>query len=223
VHDTPTTTDGCGVCGAPAGDDAYLCRTCTLKLGADLRDVPSLWQELDTTRTRQDKLVLNSGAPSGAERPLFFNEHAAQAAWDLHATLNAWCLDVSRLTEDDRDQLAVVDQHDVPGLSEWLTRNMRTLRQHDEAAAAYDEIIDTIRRARRAIDRPENRTRFEVGPCPEILPEGTCDGKVWAFIPVSEDKVSFMRCLECGHDWDTTQWLRVGRRILTRMSQLKSA
>lgn len=225
MSDTPVvpTVAGCLRCGSPTGDDGSLCRTCTFKLSADLREVPTyLWAELQITITRQDKLMPTSDRPGG-EKPMVWNENASQVAWELQATLNAWCLDVSRLGEDERDLLAPIPQHDVPELARWLVRNMHTLRQHGEAGTCFEEIVDAIRRGRRAIDRPENRTRFQVGPCPETVEDGACDGEVWAFIPTSEDKISFMKCLGCGAEWDTTQWLRVGRRMLTRMHQLRSA
>lgn len=219
--DTPA---GCTHCGAPTGDAATLCRTCTFKLEADLREIPAyLWAELDTTITRQDKLLPTAERPSGGEKPLAWNEHAAQVRWELASTLNAWCLDVAGVAEDGRDRLADIPQHAVPELAEWLIRNMPTLRQHPEAGQAYEELTDAIRRARKCIDRPETRTRFKVGPCPEQADEGACDGEVWAYIPTTEDKVSHMRCLACDAHWDTTQWLRVGRRMLTRIHQLRTA
>lgn len=215
---------GCRRCGSPTGDDGGLCRTCTFKLEADLREVHAyLWDELQTTITRQDKLMPTSDRPSGGDRPLGWNEHASQVAWELEATINAWCLDVSRIGQDERDLLSGIPQHDVPELARWLVRNMHTLRQHPEAGTCFEEIVDAIRRGRRAIDRPENRTRFQVGPCPEQVEDGACDGEVWAYIPTSEDKISFMRCQSCGAEWDTTQWLRVGRRMIARMHQLRSA
>ena len=225
MSDTPTElAAGCQRCGSPTGDGGGLCRTCTFKLEADLREVHTyLWTELQVTITRQDKLMPTSDRPSGAERPLGWNDHASGVAWDVQTTVNAWCLDVSRIGEDERDLLADIPQQDVPELARWLVRNMPTLRRHPEAGTAYEELVDAIRRARKAIDRPENRTRFQVGPCPEQADEGACDGEVWAFIPADEDKISFMRCQGCGAQWDTTQWLRVGRRMLARIHQLRSA
>ena len=226
MPDTPESSpnpSGCGVCSAPTGDNEYLCRTHTFKLEADLRELPNLWTDLDVTRTRMDKLTLSSGSPSGAERPLYWNENAAAVAGDLQITVNAWALDVAHIAEDERDRLADIPQHNVPDLARWLVRNMHTLRRNPDAGMAHDELTDAIHQGWRIIDRPETKTRFEVGPCPEALPDGECGGKVWAFIPTNEDKVSYMRCLDCGADWDTTQWLRVGRRILTRIQQLKSA
>lgn len=214
---------GCQRCGSPTGDDGGLCRTCTFKLSADLREVPTyLWAELQITITRQDKLMPTSDRPGG-EKPMVWNENGSQVAWELQTTLNAWALDVSRLGQDERDLLADVAHHDVPELARWLVRNMHTLRMLGDAGQCFEEIVDAIRRGRRAIDRPENRTRFQVGPCPEQANEGACDGEVWAFIPTSEDKISFMRCQACGAEWDTTQWLRVGRRMLARIHQLRSA
>lgn len=225
---------GCGVCGAPSGDGLHLCRTHTDNLERDLRGVEDLVRELDITLTRQDRVNPANSIGKSAERPLAWNENAAAKRFELWATLNAWALDTSKLGEDDRDQLIAVPADDTPGVAGWLIRNLPTLRRHREAGIACDEITDAIGGARRAIDRPAAATRFRAGPCPELVitekEPGSdvtelvyCDGDVWAFIPIDPDELAYLRCQGCDSSWDTTQWMRIGQRMLARIAELRRA
>ena len=166
MPDTPNTphmVEGCAICSSPSGDDGRLCRTHTDQLAADLAGVPDLVAELQVTLTRQDRVAAEKHGGRSSTRPLPWNEHAAQRAFELGATLNAWALDTSQLAEDERDPLAEQHHTDTPAIARWLGRNLRTLRQHQDAGQAHDEITDAIHEARRAIDRPLERVF--AGPC----------------------------------------------------------
>lgn len=162
---------GCQVCTAPTGDTGRLCRTHTADLERDLADVPHLVAELEVTRTRQDRVAAEKHGGRSATRPLPWNEHTAQKAFELNATLNAWALDVSKLGEDERDRLA--DQHhtDTAGVATWIARNIRTLRMHSEAGQAHEELRDAIQQARHAVDKPVEKVF--AGPCNADLEDGT--------------------------------------------------
>lgn len=166
--DTPS---GCGVCGSPTGDSARLCRTHTDALRLDLQTVEWLLAELDVTITRQSRTTAGKHGARSTTRPLPWNEHASNCSHDLACTINAWALDTSQLDEDDRDPLAAHPNHDTPAVTAWLLRNLSTLRQHTDAGDAYDQIIDAIVRARRAVDRPLDMTTY--GPCGADLDDGT--------------------------------------------------
>jgi hypothetical protein len=170
VPDTPTTNTGCQVCSAPTGDAGQLCRTHTDDLTRDLQTVPDLVQELEITRTRQARITAEKHGGRSAERPLPWNEHAAACASDLNTTLNAWALDTSRLAEDERDHLDEHHYTDTTAIAAWLTRNLPTLRQHQEAGQAFDELTHAIREARRAVDRPLER--IFAGQCLEEHEDG---------------------------------------------------
>lgn len=153
MPDAPT--NGCQVCSAPAGDDAYLCRTHTDDLASDLAAVVGgLLAELDITLTRQDRVTVGGARGRNPERPLPLNLHASEVASNLNSTLNAWALDVARIHEDERDRLANIHYSDTAEVAAWLSRNLATLRLHSDAGQAHNEITHAIREARRAIDRP---------------------------------------------------------------------
>jgi hypothetical protein len=162
---------GCGVCSAPTGDTGRLCRTHTDGLRIDLADVPDLVAELEITRTRQNRTSAEKHGARSTTRPLPWNEHTAQKAFELNATLNAWALDVSKLGEDERDRLAPVHHTDTAEVARWIARNLSTLRMHTEAGTAHEEITDAIHQARRSIDKPLDKTF--AGPCNEALADDT--------------------------------------------------
>lgn len=188
----------CTACTAPTGDDGLLCRTHTDDLVRELDDVAEhLVAELDITITRQNRTVAERNGSRSTTRPLPWNEHASTARSELWSTLNAWALDVSRLGEDERDRLADVDQHDIGGVASWLIRNIATLRQHQEAGTAHDEIVDAIKRARWAIDRPPDQVTY--GPC---LNDEDRDEPCRAYL-YAQPGTDWVRCRDCGARHET--------------------
>jgi hypothetical protein len=200
VHDTNT----CQVCSAPAGDRLNLCITHTDDLLAGLGQVPDLVAELDVTITRQNRTTAGRNGSRSTTRPLAWNEHASIKASELWSTLSAWALDVSKRGEDERDPLADVDTYDTPGVSDWIRRNISTLRQHPEAGTAHEELIDAIRQARRAIDRPADEVAY--GKClnDEDLDE-PC--QLYLYGPPGKD---YVHCRGCGARHSTSarrEWM----------------
>ena len=189
MSDTPT---GCQVCSAPAGDDAYLCRTHTDDLAADLAAVVGgLLDELDITLTRQDRVTAGRAGGRNPERPLPLNLHASEVASNLNSTLNAWALDTARLHEDERDSLANIHYSETAEVAAWLSRNLATLRLHSDAGQAHSEITHAIREARRAIDRPL-----------DYMPLGQCgsdhDGAPCETVVYGHPERQWATCQGCG-------------------------
>lgn len=198
VADTPA---GCGVCSAPTGDDAHLCRTHTDDLHTMLAGgkvktveylpVAVLVAELDITVTRQARTTNTQDGGRSTERPLMWNENASARAFELNATLNAWALDTSKIREDTRDQLKPIHHADTAAVAEWLLRNLTTLRQHPEAGQAFDEIGNAIREAHYAIDRAQDPVPF--GQCGTVNGDHACTEVLYGQLdrPV-------IRCRACG-------------------------
>jgi hypothetical protein len=214
------------VCASRTGDSGWLCRAHTRRLVDQLRDIPGLLLELDVTITRGDRITTGHGVGRSAERPLAWNERASAKREDLAAVLGAWAPDVALLSGDELPRLG----DGVAACAAWLADRGATLRLLDQAGAAYDELGDAVRGVRRVIDHPDDATRFYAGPCPEAVvsretsdePAAPCTGEVWAHIPSTTDRPALLRCrAESTHRWDTTQWLRVGQRILARQVELR--
>src|SRR5688500_18687522 len=203
MSNTPDTPDAaaCGVCSAPTGDTARLCRTHTDELRTRLAGVEALVTELDVTITRQARATANLDGGKSPETPLMWNENASTKAFELNATLNGWALDTSKLAEDERDQLAHVHHSDTAGLAQWLTRNLSTLRQHADAGQAFGEIADSVREAFRAIDRTPDPIPF--GPCGHIYEDGTiCQATLYGNL-----ERPTVPCRDCGATHSTAERL----------------
>lgn len=204
MSNTPDSVPVCAVCGSPTGDAAQLCRTHTDELRTRLATVEALVGELDITVTRQARTSANLDGGRSPETPLPWNENASARAFELNATLNGWSLDVSKLAEDQRDQLEHVHHSDTTGLAEWLTRNLHTLRQHAQAGQAFDEISDSVREAFRAIDRAVEPIPF--GECGHIYEEGT----VCVEVLYGSLERSVVPCRACGWQHrtaDRLEWM----------------
>lgn len=149
----------CDACARPVADNAHLCAACTDRLARDLCAIPSLAVELVTTRLRQSR---TGGAATGVlsrayERPLPWNDHAADVADALRATVVGWV----RVVVEERGGAWPEDT--MPALAAHLLVAVEWLRHHPDAAEAADEIGDAVKRAYRAVDNAPGR--LYIGPC----------------------------------------------------------
>lgn len=192
-------------CTRPTPDGATLCNTCTARLADALRSIPSLVEQLQITITRQTAHAERIRARS-AETPLPYDHRASVMLEALCQTLCAWL----RAFQDPAGPItpgAVVDA------SESLLRLLRRIQRHSSAAQALDEITSVVADSWRTIDTPPNRGRIPVGPCPDTRPDGApCPGTATAVIP-ADGRPAYITCGT--HHWETWQWTRLGRRILS--------
>ena len=146
----------CVSCGRPVGDSAKVCGNCAFKVFAELRTVDDVVADLLVSLTRQDRIGDRDG-PRSTEPPLPWREPASEATWVLHSVLLAWARTLA--TGDiDCDQTSTVE------LAKWLLRRKETLRHHEDAGVAIDEIVNAVHLARRTVDRP-----------PVLAYRGPCD------------------------------------------------
>jgi hypothetical protein len=186
-----------------------MCHHCVATLDRDLRDVPQLVHELQTTLARQGRTspVHHGGL---AHERTGYHAGASDALAALERTLTAW---VEALDYNIRAWYSTT-------AAAALLTHLEDLRTHPDADKAHTEITSAIAEARRTIDTAANRTIIEVGPCPE---EG-CTSMVYAYIPTEDSRPARMECrTNPTHRWEPMQWLRAGRRILDRMHALKAS
>lgn len=197
-------------CSRPTYNNQRLCSQCAWELEQALAEMPALLDELDTTLTRQAKMSDASDGGRAAEKPLPFHVTASEVLIDLRVYLVGWVKDLAN------DDPARYPTDDLVAMSTWLLARLGDITLHDAADDIHEEIVTTSRQAWRVVDRAANRTRFAVGPCPELTPEDgvQCAGEVWAYIPTSEERPARLECSSCGARWETHQWLRVGKRII---------
>lgn len=208
-------------CGRPTRDVRLLCDHCLWVLERSLSEVPALLDELQTTLGKQTAMGERSGnkPTKASEQPLPIHLGAAEV--DLRTYLVGWVRDIAE----------TYDQEHPPdtlrAMSRWLLARLDIIAVHPAAAEIWDEIVGVCRQAWHVVDRPALRS-FVVGPCPEQVhdPDGyevECVGEVKAYIPTTDEKLARMACTACDATWDTSQWMRAGKRILDRKRKRRQA
>lgn len=193
-------------CGRPT--DRMLCNGCLRRLRGDLADVGWLDTELAAALARQVAMAMPGSTTS--EIPLPIGRGALKARSILRSRLVGWCRD-----------LAESHSYELPGdtlpmMAAWLAAYEDDVAMHPAADELADEIHQAIVYAKQIVDLPANRTQFAVGPCPEL----TCSGQVRVFVPAEHtDALARMECRSCERTWDTTQWSRLGKRIMARQGR----
>jgi hypothetical protein len=114
----------------------------------------------------------------------------------------------------------------VQSLASTLYGNMHIIRKHDTAGDYANRLRNLETRIIQTIDLPAERTRVDVGPCPNTWPNEQghtepCPGQITAHFPRDLDQPAMMRCTACKAEFDTTQWTRVGILIQRRKEDLE--
>jgi hypothetical protein len=125
---------------------------------------------------------------------------ARRAADALHAQrklLFEWC-----------GKLRYPDRLSVTAMAEYLLAHFPRIHVHPDAPDLVAQLQKLDAQVLRVIDSPINRMRIKVGICPE----DKCSGVVEAIVPHEAPPV--IRCPACRKEWDSTQWTRLGARIL---------
>ncbi len=195
-----------------------MCSACCDRLERELGDVAAIVAELDVTLSKQARIA-NAGPVGLARERTPINVGAMTVADDLQNTLTTWARNVVG-----HGNYTSATWLPPSVTASWaLMASIDAIRRHPAVVELFDEVTDAIAQARRAVDRPGNRTIIFVGPCPEARPEGgICDGEVYAFIPTEDDRPSRLECRTSKeHKWTAVQWLRAGKRILDRIEERK--
>jgi hypothetical protein len=205
----------CKACARPAGAGMVICASCGDKIADNLVAVPDLVADLAITFSRQD--VLTEAAGRGGEVGLPFVDRASETTAELAAAVLRWAQAVAMVRSNVWEL-----PNDLAALALWLRYRIDWLRAMDSAAEAYVDIDRVITRARRVVDRPQNRTSFPVGKCGESIDQQFCSGDVYALIPTRigvDPAVLKCRNPECARNhtpWPVESWRAAGKSILRR-------
>lgn len=148
------------LCPSCAGrsDDGLICQRCTAKYRKDLRAIPGLMRELETTLTRQSQTGTGNGGKN-ATRPLPYDTKASELGGEVKMTLVNWVRTFILGDEWPGDS--------IPSICGWLLARDQRVRGHEEAPEFVDEIGDVVRQIRYVIDlRPE---MVYLGVCSHVL------------------------------------------------------
>ena len=203
----------CGLCGGKT--DAFICWDCTGAFRDELRKVPGLVAQIETTIARLDAMSAPSAKVHGqGEEPAVWNDRASRALAKLRNELvNA----VRELCEDRKvaylplgfqvradfiGPLPVgvrrVPRHHVDttnGVALWLAQHVTSVMLSEGGAETVTNIRYRIKQARKVTDRP--RERAYIGQCKNITDGDQCFEDVFAY-----DNAEFVRCHACGATHD---------------------
>lgn len=214
------------VCGRPA-PDAFLCKSCSMRLGRALGDLPALIADLDITLARQ--AVIGAHSPDGGKppkkdaQPLPFHKKAGDVRADLRHTL---VTAVRHLTE--ARGITEGPEDNAPAMARWLLRYSDSIRLDPAGPDIATAIHDITHRIVDVIDLPRTRGRFKVGDCVEpetvehtadgrIVVTAYCPGEIWVHLPAEDlGQRATVECRACHKVYEPWQWDRLGKRILKR-------
>jgi hypothetical protein len=231
---TSTAPDGVSICGKCETDTrarlrqqefyrqelltvlARLTRTQALNDGGRATSLTLAWAQmgdrfLDTIEGRELRKIIASLPPAWK---------AASALHSQRSLLVSWC----RLLNEEAGVALPADS--VAAMAVHVHDQMPILRKHEAAGELVAEVRAIVGRIVKVIDLPDERTRVEVGPCPNLWPndEGQdepCPGQVTAHVPVDVTAVAYMRCGACRAEWPSREWYITGPRIQARQEQLE--
>jgi hypothetical protein len=181
----------------PAAPHAYLCHPCTSGLRRDLQRLPALYalveELLDPRR---------AGDAGGAGDGLPVSEAAVEWRSQVRHDLAWWTADIAS-----RCRAAAPADTRVPALAGWLCGQVRWVSFRPLAGDMAATFADA-RHSAAAITDPRPPSWF-------IIP----DHSNWCPACRQAGMLRIVRrrivcCAGCGHEWDNTQLMRLGRDII---------
>lgn len=197
----------------PAEPGARLCRPCTAGTVRDLRRLPALYAGLSELL---DPRVTGDGGGAGDGLP--YNDAAAECMSQVRHDLQVWTRQV--ITERQPMAWPVPT---VPALAGWLAGQARWASFRPWAGDMAGALAADRGRAVALLD-PRPAVRINVPAALNRCPRCEAAGGLAAVVYTGpgDPRPSLVGCAGCGHEWDATQWLKLGRDIL-RNSEEKAA
>ena len=166
-------TDNLCPCGQPS-PHATICTSCQTTLRNDLRNIRDHWPDLIDAMGKQMRFGGNGGKVVGKTPPLPINPTATEAYWCANNTLTTW----ARTVHDAWPSIPL-PIGDGGVAADWLGQASDWFVKDAWVIELADEIEDTWRLIRTAIDRPADLQ--PLGQCGHIHePERTHDGDTCA-------------------------------------------
>lgn len=190
----------------PAAPHAFLCHPCRAGLRRDLRRLPALDRDLeDLLDPRRSGASRGSGGDG-----LPYHEQAAECRSQIAHDLGYWTRQV--LAERQPSAWPV---RSLPAMAGWLAAQAPWAAYRPWAGDMAGAFAANRGRAMALIDpRPVAGIPIprDVSWCPRCGATGTLAASVYQ--SPGDLRSSLIACTGCGHEWDATQWLRLGKTII---------
>jgi hypothetical protein len=189
----------------PAMPAARLCRPCAGGLARDLRRLPALYAGL------AELLGPSRGGDGGGTGDgLPYNDSASECMSQVRHDLQVWARQV--ITER---QPAAWPVPSVPALAGWLAGQARWASFREWAGDMAGAFASDRGRAVALLD-PRPALRITVPAALNRCPRCGAAGGMAAVVYTGpgDPRPSLVGCAGCGHEWDATQWLKLGRDII---------
>lgn len=188
----------------PAAPAAVLCRPCTSGLRRDLRRLPGLHADLagllDPRRA--------SGPGTGSGTGLPYHEPAAECRSQIAHDTEYWVLQVLR-----ERQPGIWPVRTLPAMCGWLAGQVTWVMYRPWAGDMAGALASDAGRAW-AVLNPRPVAAITLPPGMDRCSRCGARGLTAAVCKdPSDPRASVVWCPSCEHEWDTTQWLRLGRDI----------
>lgn len=189
----------------PAMPAARLCRPCASGLRRDLERLPALYAGLaELLRPSRG----GDGGGDGAGLP--YNDAAAECMSQVRHDLAVWTRQV--ITEREPSAWPL---QSVPVLAGWLAGQAGWASFRDWAGDMAGAFASDRGRAVALLD-PRPAVRITVpaalNRCPRCGERGGLAAVVYT--GPGDPRPSAVSCAGCAHEWDATQWMRLGRDII---------
>jgi hypothetical protein len=118
------------------------------------------------------------------------------------------------------------DEAAVASMAANLLANMPVIRLQDSAGDYANRLHNLETRIIQTIDLPQERTRVDVGPCPNLWPNPEsqlepCPGQITAHFPRDVTAPAYMRCSACRQEWPSREWDTASVLIRARQQQIE--
>lgn len=210
-------------CAAPRHDSepvsaescAYLCKPCRLGLSRDLHRLPALDRDLEQLLDPRKGASPVRGGGGG----LPYHEPAAECRSQIRHDLAWWTARIADergfdppVTTEPRDCGPV----ELAAMAGWITGQLRWCTFRPWAGDLAAAMAGDRGRAMALID-PMPRAEIPIPPEYSWCPSCRETGALYATIYQADGdrRPSMVTCGSCLAEWDTVQWMRLGRTILT--------
>lgn len=187
----------------PAAPHAWLCRPCAAGLRRDLHRLPALYAGLGELLDPR-----RSGPGTGDGDGLPYHDPASECMSQIRRDLRFWANWIIEVRQPSAWPVPM-----VAAMAGWLAGHADWVPYWEHAGDMAGAMAADRGRAVALLD-PHPSAAIAIPPgyrCPRCGVLGALSAVVYR---EDDRRPSMVTCGGCGHGWDATQWLRLGRDIM---------